>query len=176
MTYILGALLLLVAIFFVQKKSAAGAIHSRFGVRESTHRLISTDLGNAAGRIKLSRFGINGIADAVFESVKGSEILVGEFKSRKYRGQVRLYELYQLILYMGHIKALYPNHKVLGCLAYADSRVQVNFDPAVYEALVGLREEYWLTVRHKRAADSRPLHKRMKVSGENRALRLSARL
>ena len=176
MTYILGALLLLLAFYFVLKKSAAGAIHSRFGVRESTHRLISTDLGNAAGRIKLSRFGINGIADAVFESVKGSEILVGEFKSRKYRGQVRLYELYQLILYMGHIKAQYPNHEVLGCLAYADSRVQVNFDPAVYEALVGLREEYWLTVRDKRTADSRPLHKRMKVNGENRALRLSARL
>ncbi len=77
---------------------------------------------------------------------------------------------------MGHIKALYPNHKVLGCLAYADSRVQVNFDPAVYEALVGLREEYWLTVRHKRAADSRPLHKRMKVSGENRALRFTSTL
>lgn len=176
MTYILGALLLLALIFFVQKKSAAGAIHSRFGVRESTHRLISTDLGNSKGRIKLSRFGINGIADAVFESVNGNEILVGEFKSRKYRGKVKLSEFYQLMMYIGHIKALYPNHTVLGCLAYADSRVQVNFDPAVYESLVGLREEYWLTVRYKRVADSRPLHKRMKVSGENRALRFTSNL
>lgn len=176
MTYILGALLLLALIFFVQKKSAAGAIHSRFGVRESTHRLISTDLGNSEGRIKLSRFGINGIADAVFESVKGKEILVGEFKSRKYRGQVKLSEFYQLVMYIGHIKALYPHHNVLGCLAYADSRVQVNFDPAVYEALLALREEYWLTVRYKRVADSRPLHKRMKVSGENRALRFTSSL
>lgn len=176
MTYILGALLLLALIFFVQKKSAAGAIHSRFGVRESTHRLISTDLGNSKGRIKLSRFGINGIADAVFESVNGNEILVGEFKSRKYRGKVKLSEFYQLMMYIGHIKALYPNHTVLGCLAYADSRVQVNFDPAVYESLVGLREEYWLTVRYKRVADSRPLHKRMKVSGENRALRFTSTL
>ncbi|MFG8752417.1 hypothetical protein ACEPU1_29325 [Pseudomonas aeruginosa] len=176
MTYILGALLLLALIFFVQKKSAAGAIHSRFGVRESTHRLISTDLGNSKGRIKLSRFGINGIADAVFESVNGNEILVGEFKSRKYRGKVKLSEFYQLMMYIGHIKALYPNHTVLGCLAYADSRVQVNFDPAVYESLVGLREEYWLTVRYKRVADSRPLHKRMKVSGENRALRFTSSL
>lgn len=176
MTYILGALLLLVAIFFIQKKSASSAIHSRFGVRESTHRLISTDLGNAKGRIKLSRFGINGIADAVFESVIGKEILVGEFKSRKYRGQVRLYEFYQVILYMGHLKAQYPHHKVLGCLAYADSRVQVNFDPAVYEALLGLREEYWQTVKCKRVADSRPLHKRMKVSGVNRSLRFTSSL
>ena len=176
MTYILGALLLLALIFFVQKKSAAGAIHSRFGVRESTHRLISTDLGNSKGRIKLSRVGINGIADAVFESVNGNEILVGEFKSRKYRGKVKLSEFYQLMMYIGHIKALYPNHTVLGCLAYADSRVQVNFDPAVYESLVGLREEYWLTVRYKRVADSRPLHKRMKVSGENRALRFTSNL
>ncbi|MFO6994482.1 hypothetical protein P3D53_09575 [Pseudomonas aeruginosa] len=176
MTYILGALLLLVAIFFFLKKSAASAIHSRFGVRESTHRLISTDLGKAKGRIMLSRFGINGIADAVFESVNGNEILVGEFKSRKYRGKVKLSEFYQLMMYIGHIKALYPNHTVLGCLAYADSRVQVNFDPAVYESLVGLREEYWLTVRYKRVADSRPLHKRMKVSGENRALRFTSNL
>ncbi|HBO2935326.1 TPA: hypothetical protein L4R50_000322 [Pseudomonas aeruginosa] len=176
MTYILGALLLLVAIFFFQKKSAASAVHSRFGVRESTHRLISTDLGNAKGRIKLSRFGINGIADAVFESIKGNEILVGEFKSRKYRGQVRLHEFYQLLLYMGHLKAQYPNHTVLGCLAYADSRVQVNFDPAVYEALLGLREEYWQTVKYKQVADSRPLHKRMKVSGQNRGLRFTTSL
>jgi hypothetical protein len=176
MAYVLGALLLLVAIFLIQKKTAASAIHSRFGVRESTHRLISTDLGNSKGRLKLARFGINGIPDAAFESVNGKEILVGEFKSRKYRGQVRLYEFYQLLMYMGHIKALYPNHKVLGCLAYADSRVQVNFDPAVYEALLTMREEYWLTVRYKRVADSRPLHKRMKVGGENRALRLTSDL
>lgn len=174
MMYLACALLLLAIIFFFQKNSASGAIYSRFGVRESSHRLISTDLGESKGRLKLARLGINGIPDAVFEAVSGKEILVGEFKSRKYRDQVRLVEFYQTQLYLGHIQAMYPTHKVVGCLAYADGRVRVNFDPAVYEALLGLRDEYWITVRYKRVADSRPLHKRMKVGSQNRSLRLSA--
>ncbi len=173
MMYLVCALLLLGIIFFFKKESASGAIYSRFGVRDATHRLISTDLGESKGRLKLARLGINGIPDAVFQAIMGKEILVGEFKSRKYRNQVRLHELYQIQLYLGHIQAIYPDHKVVGCLAYADGRVRVNFDKAVYEALLGLRDEYWITVRYKRVADSRPLHKRINVSAANKGLRLS---
>jgi len=176
MLYIIGAILILGIVFLVQRLSASGEIFSRFGVRESTHRLLSTDLGKSSGRIKLSRFGINGIADAVFESLSGKKILVGEFKSRKYRGEVRLYELYQIMLYMGHIKAEYPNHSVEGCLAYADGMVKVVFDKAVYDALTGLKREYWETVRNRRPVNTTPLHKRMNVRAENRTLRLSARM
>lgn len=176
MLFLCAAILILVIAFFVKKHNASSEVFTRFGVRESTHHLLSTDLGKSEARVKLSRFGINGIADAVFKTTKGKEILVGEFKSRRHRGVVKLYEFYQLMLYMGHMSAQYPDHRVSGCLAYADARVIVVFDKELYDALVGLRYEYWQTVRSKRVSNSTPLHKRMKVSGANKRLKFTAAL
>jgi hypothetical protein len=176
MMFIAAGILFLVILFVFKKQTAKGEIHSRFGVRESTHKILSTDLGKAQARMKLTRFGINGIADAVFKSISGKVILVGEFKSRKYRDEVRLCEFYQLILYMGHIQAQYPDHTIVGCLAYADGRVQVAFDKAVYEGLVGLRDEYRQTIWKKRPVNKTPLHRRMNVKSENRSLRLTDKM
>lgn len=174
--YIIGGMLLLAAIFYFQKQKASGEVFSRFGLRESSYRMLSTDLGKSEGRIKLSRHGINGIADAVFEAVTGYEIVVGEFKSRKYRQKVKLYELYQITLYIGHLRSLYPKHHVRGVLAYADGKVSVTFDPALYDALIGLRPEYWESVKQRKVVNSTPLHKRIKVNALNRGLRLAAEL
>jgi hypothetical protein len=168
--------LILAILFFLKKKTASNEVYSRFGVREATHRILSTDLGKSASRIKLSRFGINGIADAVFKALSGREILVGEFKSRKHRGVVKLYEFYQLMLYMGHLQEKYPEHLIKGCLAYADAKVYVAFDIAVYESLVSLRGEYWDSVIRKGAVNPTPLHKRVKVNTMNKGLKLSAEL
>ncbi|NVL48644.1 hypothetical protein F2S72_01380 [Pseudomonas syringae pv. actinidiae] len=173
MLLIVGGLLFLAAIFFFLKVKAPVEIYTRFGISLATHKLLSTDLGNATGRIKVGRYGINGIPDAVFELLAGKHILVGEFKSRKYRDYVKLYELYQIMLYMGHLREKYPNHSITGCLAYADGRVSVQFDAALYEALIGLKVEYWETVKRRRPVNPTPLHKRIRVNGANRSLRLS---
>ncbi|WP_116893046.1 hypothetical protein [Pseudomonas savastanoi] len=174
--YILGGLILLAIIFLFQKQQASGEVFNRFGLRENAYRMLSTDLGKSAGRIKLARFGINGIADAVFEAVSGNEIVVGEFKSRKYRNMVKLHEFYQLTLYMGHLKALHPKHTIRGVLAYADGKVSITYDPDVYEGLVRLKGDYWDTVKRRTAGSTAPLHKRMKVNGMNRGIRLSTEL
>lgn len=174
MLYLFGSLLVLGIIFFVLRASAPVEIYSRFGVTGLTHKLLSTDLGKATGKIKLARYGINGIPDAVFESLAEKVILVGEFKSRKYRDQVKLYELYQLTLYMGHLTERYPHHKIVGCLAYADAQVKVSFDRELYQGLVGLRDEYWQTIKCRRPVNKTPLHKRMKVNSSNRSLRLTS--
>ena len=174
---ILGFVLFLLAVaFIVMKLKAPLEIYSRFGASATTHKLLSTDLGKATGRIKLARHGINGIPDAVFEALAEKVILVGEFKSRKYRDRVRLYELYQLMLYMGHLKDRYPNHTILGCLAYADGKVKVAYDHDLYLGLVGLRDEYWQTIKRRIPANMPPLHKRMKVSGANPGLRLASKM
>lgn len=173
---LVGFLLLLAFILFVSKFKAPLKIYSRFGASESTHKLLSTDLGNATARIKLSLHGINGIPDAVFEELVEKVILVGEFKSRKYRDRVRLNELYQLMLYMGHLKGRYPNHTILGCLAYADGKVKVAYDHDLYLGLVGLRDEYWQTIKRSIPANMPPLHKRMKVSRANPGLRLTSKM
>nr|WP_192963276.1 hypothetical protein [Pseudomonas fluorescens] len=176
MLYVLGVLLVLAVIFFVLKIKAPLEIYSRFGVNAASHKLLSTDLGKADGRIKLARFGINGIPDAVFEALSGKLILAGEFKSRKYRGVVKLYELYQLMLYMGHLQDRYPNHTIVGCLAYADERVKVRFDPALYQALIELRNEYWQTIKRRKPVNPVPLHKRMKVNAGNLSMRLTSKM
>lgn len=176
MLYVLGALLALAIVYLVLKIKAPLEIYARFGVSSASHKLLSTDLGKAGGSIKLARFGINGIPDAVFEALTGKLILVGEFKSRKYRGVVKLYELYQLMLYMGHLQGRYPNNTIVGCLAYADERVEVKFDPALYQALVELREEYWQTVKRRKPVNPVPLHKRMKVNSANLTMRLTSKM
>jgi hypothetical protein len=176
MMFIALALGVLAALYFLKKKSASSELYSQFGIRESTHKILSTDLGQSASRIRLSRFGINGIADAVFKAVSRKEILVGEFKSRKYRGVVKLYEFYQVMLYMGHLRDKYPDHEVKGCLAYADGMVTVFFDQDVYQALVNLRGEYWASVKKRGPVNTIPLHKRVKVNALNKGLKLSADL
>jgi len=174
--YIIGALVLLAVVFFFQKQTATGEVFTRFGLRESAYRMLSTDLGKSEGRIKLSSYGINGIADAVFEAMSGKEIVVGEFKSRKYRQKVKLYEFYQIQMYLGHLQSLYPKHHIRGVLAYADGKVSVTFDPTVYEGLISLRPEYWDTVKRRKVVNSTPLHKRIKVNALNRGLRLTSEL
>ena len=176
MLILAAVLIALVMVFAVMKKTASGEVYSRFGLSKSTHQVLSTDLGEKTSRIKLSRLGVNGIPDAIFKSLTEKVIVVGEFKSRKYRGEVRLYEFYQILLYMGHVALKYPDHKIIGCLAYADNRASVAFDKEVYEALMGLRDEYWQTLKSKRPVNPRPLHKRIKVTGANSSLRFSAKL
>ncbi|MFL1449378.1 hypothetical protein ACI77O_13355 [Pseudomonas tritici] len=176
MMFIAGIIAVLVIVFVLSKKSASTEVYSRFGVRDSTHTILSTDLGNAKAQMKLTRHGVNGIADAVFEARSRKSILVGEFKSRKYRQQVRLNEFYQIILYMGHLQAKYPDHTIAGCLAYADGKVNVAFDRAVYEGLIGLKDEYWQSLRMKRPVNKTPLHKRMNVRAENRTIRFTSAL
>lgn len=176
MVIIAGIVIVLVVVFLLKSKTATNEVYSRFGVSESTHTILSTDLGKSNPQLKLTRFGVSGIADAVFKARSRKTILVGEFKSRKYRQVVRLAELYQLILYLGHIKAQYPDYEVVGCLAYADSRVKVNFDRAVYDGLIGLKDEYWESVKKRRPVNKTPLHKRINVRAENRSLVLTAKL
>lgn len=173
---LLGCLILLALAYLFLKAKAPAQIYSRFGVSVATHKMLSTDLGNADGKIKLASNGINGIPDAVFEALTSKRILVGEFKSRKYRNKVKLYELYQLMLYMGHLKEKYPSHLVTGCLAYADGKVEVNFDRELYLGLVGLKSEYWETLKSRRPVNTTPLHKRILVNGANPGLRLTANL
>ncbi len=174
MLYLFGFLLLVAIIYFVNGHSGGGAIYSKFGMSESSHRLLSTDLGKTVSKIRLSRFGINGIPDAVFESRKAKEIIVGEFKSRKYRRMVRLVELYQITLYMGHLKSQYPKHRVRGVLAYADAKVDIDFDESVYSALIELSKEMRVALYSRKIPNSKPLHKRMNVTTCNRGLKFSA--
>lgn len=170
-------LMLLVAaallIYGFSKSSDDRQIYGKFGLSASAFKLISTDLGKRKSSIRLSRYGINGIPDAVFEAKGEPLIIVGEFKSRRYKQVVRLYEFYQLTLYLGHIQRLYPNHSVQGALAYADRVVVIEFDKAVYSGLLGMSKEMRSSMASKKIVSSEPLHKRIKINNANRSIKFS---
>lgn len=88
--YLIGALLLLALFYALSKLKAGNEIYSRFGLKESTYTLVSSDLGGKKSTIKLSRFGINGIADAVFKANAGKEIIVGNSRAESFGGRTSL--------------------------------------------------------------------------------------
>tara|TARA_R110002124_G_scaffold128157_19_gene288710 strand:- start:9103 stop:9621 length:519 start_codon:yes stop_codon:yes gene_type:complete len=167
------AILVVVILYLVGAHKTSSQIHKKFGLAGTSYELISTDLGKMKSHIRLSRYGVNGIPDAVFQGKKKKVIIVGEFKSRKHKKVVRLYEFYQLTLYLGHIQARYPDHAVKGLLAYADGVVAISYDKDVYSGLLQLSKELRAARASNKIPDSRPLHRRMKVSSQNRALTFS---
>lgn len=172
MLYLAGAILVCLAYLIVAGRSNK-EIHQKFGVPERSHTLISTDLGKVRSKIFLRRDGVTGVPDAVFESAGKKEVVAGEFKSRSFKGYVRYYELYQLMLYMGHLQARYPSHAIRGHLAYADNNVVIIFfDQALYDGLMSMKRELQAASRTRNIPSAVPLHKRMTVNKMNPALRL----
>lgn len=173
--YVLIGCVIVAAYLLISPGRPASSIHSKFGLSDRGYSLVGSDLGGSENGLKLNRRGVVGVPDAVFVARGAKEVVVGEFKSRKFRGEVRNVELYQLLLYMGHIASQYPSHKIKGCLAYKDGHEFVNFDSAVYSALLGMREEYQdAKARKGRAKGALPLHSRMDVGSKNRHLQLVA--
>lgn len=168
------ALVVLILVAIVGRRSKD--IHATFGLSPSRYEILSSDLGKHKTRKTLRRNGVNGIPDAIFKSLRGKVIVIGELKARKARGMVKYHEFYQLTLYMGHAASLNPGFEVKGVLAYSDGHFDLAYDPDVYNALMGLRSEAWDVLKTKRISDSRPLHKRMDVRRSNRRVRFSTDL
>lgn len=154
-------------IFYVlyrsSSQSAENEIHAKFGLSNSKFKLISTDLGGKNPKLRLSAMGVGGIPDAVFESRKSKVIVVGEMKARKLKGGVRLMEFYQVIIYIGLLRQLYPNHAIEGILGYNGALVRVAHDQELFNALIGLRAEILTSLKNKKPSNPRPLHKRIQV-------------
>ena len=162
------ALLLLVVVFFLRKSSAPHDIFGKFGLSPGAFTLISSDLGDSAPRQMLRGNGVSGEPDALFTAKSGRKIVVGEYKSRKFKGFVRPYEFFQTMLYMGMARQIHNVSEAMGVIAYADQRVQIHFDQDVYDAIVGLRVELFMSFKARKPINARPLQKRMNVLNLNR--------
>ncbi len=170
---VVALLLIIIVICTASNRSADHEIFSKFGVSPTGFILASSDLGGSSAGNRLSGYGITGEADAVFQSRNKKQLVVGEFKSRKYKGYVRPYELFQTILYMGLALRHYDAQSVTGVIAYADNKVEVAFDKTVFDALVELRAEMLTGLKNKKALNTMPLHKRINVLKVNRGLKLN---
>lgn len=161
-------LLLLVAVYFYRKGAAPGDIFGQFGLSPGAFTLISSDLGDSAPRQMLRGNGVAGEPDALFAAKKSKKVVVGEFKSRKFKGFVRPYEFFQTMLYMGMARQVHNVSEAMGVIAYADARVHIHFDQDVYDAIVALRIELFTSFKLRRPVNPKPLHKRMNVLSSNR--------
>jgi hypothetical protein len=169
MEMIIGiVLLLLVIVYFSKKRQAPKDIFGKFGLSPGAYKLLSSDLGDSAPRKMLQGNGIAGEPDALFAAKIARKVVVGEFKSRKYKGFVRPYEFFQTMLYMGLARHIHGATEAIGVIAYADGRVQVHFDQAVFDAIIALRAEMFSSFKERKPVDSRPLQKRMNVLSLNR--------
>ena len=170
-----AALLFVLIIYLFLSRGAEGEIYRKFGVSSVSFTLVSSDLGRSSSGRRLTAFGITGEADAVFISKSGQQVVVGEFKSRKFKGYVRPYELFQVMLYIGLAQHFFGASKASGVIAYADGKVHIAFDQAVFDALVGMRGEMLGGLKNRKALNTIPLHKRMDVLKANRVVRLKPR-
>lgn len=155
--------------FLRGKRSSSAEIFSLFGLTDRCFRLVSTDLGGRKPRYRFRIRNLIGDADSIFnERVNENHYVVGEFKGRKFRGKVRVYEYYQLQLYMGCLLMQKPGRDVTvrGVLGYKDHCINVPFDRKCFERLCELERTEFRCLKSKRklfAKKLQPLHQRGRV-------------
>ncbi|MBM5458994.1 hypothetical protein H8F21_15610 [Pseudomonas sp. P66] len=158
-------------LYLALKAKAPRDIYKQFSLPANQWTIVGTDLGKGHPRKRLSALGVGGEPDAIFKGNRTGQIVVGEFKNRKYKGYVRRREYYQVILYIGLAREVFRASNVRGVLSFKDQCVQVPFDEALFQALIGIRAEVPISLKNRKPKDSRPLHKRMKISPGNQKIR-----
>lgn len=136
------------------KRLAKSELFTKFELDLAEYQLISTDLGDEHPKVFLSTQDIVGVADAMFRSRRHPVLVVGEAKSRRYRGRMRRREYYQMILYLGAARRQFPRLRVTGRLSYADAVVPVEFDEDTFRKLLSMVPE----LRQFLAEHPKPAH------------------
>ncbi|MBO9471128.1 hypothetical protein J7355_13585 [Endozoicomonas sp. G2_2] len=140
------AILILAVIFAASwlrrdaRRDTTRQLRQRFGVSRRS-QILARDVGpggqaNAHPRL-LHADGMTGAPDVLFRDRK--KLIAGEYKARRVKAGVRRRELYQITLYLGMLKSLYPAAKVEGRLVYHDCCKRVRFDPKLYAWLLTKR-------------------------------------
>ena len=82
--------------------------------------------------------GLAGAPDVIFRIRGTGAIVMGEAKSRHYRGSITPYERHQVTLYLGVAMRLY-RRPVAAILLYGNGRlVHLDFDEDLYRSLLAL--------------------------------------
>ena len=125
----------LYAVFRQSRRSQADRVFELFGLDPSEYELLGFDLGDGSRKITLKGLGLIGAPDALFRRCSDGRLLVGDLKTRRFRGSPSRYERFQMTLYMGVASHQYgaPADAVL---RYACGRLEpVDFDPGCFEDL-----------------------------------------
>ncbi|MDE0417634.1 MAG: hypothetical protein OXI95_11955 [bacterium] len=124
-----------------RRRRYAARICRRWGLDPGEVSVLSSDLARHRSDRRLMADGLVGSPDVLFRDRRRRQIVVGEAKSRHYRGEVTPYERFQATLYCGMAHRLY-RRPVTAILLYGNGRrVPLAFDEGLYRQLLARREE-----------------------------------
>ena len=130
-------LLVIATPFYVrQRRRYSARICARWGLDRATTRVISSDLASHRSNKALRADGLAGNPDVLFRDNRNRQVIVGEAKSRHFKGAVTPYERYQVTLYLGMAHRLY-RRPVTAIILYGNGRrVPMGFDKNLYRQLL----------------------------------------
>ena len=132
----LMALLAGLVVWGVARRRSSRDIVRRWGLDPASCRVLASDLARHRSAPSLVADGLAGSPDVLMREKAGGAIIVGEAKSRHYRGRVAPHERYQVTLYLGMAKRLY-RRPVRAILLYGNHRrVEIAFDEDLYQHLL----------------------------------------
>jgi hypothetical protein len=145
LTLIVAGFLLLALLVLLSSRTPPASnvgILQRFDLDPNQYVLMAADVGGYSKKIRLAANGVHGDPDALIRARQGDELIVGEVKSRAYKGTVRPYERYQLTLYLGAARRRYPRRQIHGLICYSNRVVRLEYDDVLYRRLIALLPEY----------------------------------
>ena len=122
----------------VRRRRYSARICRRWGLDPASVRVIASDLGRHRASWSLRADGLVGNPDALFRDRGNGRLIVGEAKSRHYKGSVTPYERYQVTLYLGMVERLYRRPAAAILLYGNGRRVPLDFDEDLYSRLLAL--------------------------------------
>lgn len=125
-------------VLYLRRRRYTGRICRRWGLDPARIRVIASDLGRQRATWSLRTDGLAGNPDVIFRDRATRHIIIGETKSRHYKGSITPYELYQVTLYLGMAVSLYRQPARAILLFGNHRRVPVEFDQATYRHLLAL--------------------------------------
>ena len=135
---IAAVILLAIAIplYVRQRRRHSARLCKRWGLDPATVRVLSSDLGRHRSNKALLADGLAGSPDVLFRDDRTRQVIVGEAKSRHFKGTVTPYERYQVTLYLGIVHRIY-RRPVKATLLYGNGRrVPLEFDENLYRHLL----------------------------------------
>ena len=139
---VLAAVVLVIAVaslaLHLRRRRFTERICRRWGLDPARVRVIASDLGRHRATWSLRADGLVGIPDVIFRDRRSGHLIVGEAKSRHWKGAVTPYEHYQVTLYLGMARRLYRQPATAILLYGNGRRVSLEFDPTTYQRLLAL--------------------------------------
>lgn len=124
-----------------RRRRCTDRICRRWGLDPARVRVLASELGRHRATWSMRADGLVRNPDVIFRDRSARRLIVGEAKSRHCKGDVTLYEHYQMTFYLGMAKRLF-RMPATAIIPFGNGRrVQVEFDPALHVRRLALLPE-----------------------------------